>query len=69
VKCLKINDQVEVCVTVSVKLIHRGPQEGDVRSELARLEAERKASYLGTRHEEPVAGAIRDAMLDEELGF
>jgi hypothetical protein len=69
VKCLKINDRVDVCVTVSVKLIHRCPQADDVRSELARLEAGRKAAYLGTRHEAPVAGAIRDAMLEEDLDF
>ena len=68
-KCKPIKDGVDVCVTVSVKLIYQAPSSGsDIRNELARNDAIRKAQYIGTKCEQQIAETITEQMRGEDLG-
>jgi hypothetical protein len=68
-KCTRIKDGVEVCVTVNVKLIYPAPPGGDIRTELARNEAIRKAQYIGTKCEQQIVETIKQQMIAEDLGI
>jgi hypothetical protein len=67
-KCLELADGVDVCVTVSVKLIYRQSKTDDIRKELVRNDAKRKAKYLGGRQEAVLAGMIKEELAGEDLG-
>ena len=66
-KCTQINPDVDICVTVDVKLIYRRPHDGEIRTELVRNDAVRKARYLGSKFEAEIAGNLADAMQAEDL--
>jgi hypothetical protein len=67
-KCLPINEFVDLCVSADVKLIYRQPGSGELRNEVVRREAQLKAKYAGTTHEAAIAEALRAALAAEELG-
>ena len=66
-KCLPIEDRVDVCVSVDVKLIYRKPGRGDLRDELIRKEAQLKARHIGSQHEAAIAETVRQALTTEAL--
>jgi len=66
-KCLPIEDRVDVCVSVDVKLIYRKPGQGDLRSELLRKEVQLKARHIGSQHEAAIAETVRQALAAEAL--
>ena len=68
-KCLELADGVDVCVTVSVKLIYRETKTDDIRKELIRNDAKRKAQYLGDRQEAVLAVRIKEDLAHEDLGL
>jgi hypothetical protein len=66
-KCLPIEDRVDVCVSIDVKLIYRTPGRGDLRAELIRKEAQLKARHIGSQHEATIAETVRQALATEAL--
>jgi hypothetical protein len=65
-KCLSVNDQMDVCVTVSVKVIFMKSASGELEEELARKDTRLRAEYLGRTHEEAIARKLREDLLNEQ---
>jgi hypothetical protein len=66
-KCTKVTPEVDICVTVDVKLIYKRRHDGDIKTELIRNDAVRKARYLGSKFEPQIARNLADALQEEDL--
>jgi hypothetical protein len=66
-KCTPITPDIDVCVTVEVKLIYKRPHDGDIKTELIRNDALRKARYLGSKFEAEIAAHLAGAMPAEDF--
>jgi hypothetical protein len=62
-KCLKLNSQMDVCVTVNVKVIFHTPPKDDLQDALERNEIKLKSQHLGAKHEAAIAADIKAQLL------
>ena len=62
-KCISLADDLDVCVTVKVKVIHKSDPTGDLADELLRKDTKLKADYVGKSFEEDIAETIKDKLL------
>ena len=61
-KCLSLNSDIDVCVSVDVKLIYKKPGSGDLDDELRRIDDRSRAKHLGTGFEARIAQTIADEL-------
>jgi hypothetical protein len=66
-KCLKVKEDVDVCVSVKVQLIYHKPESEDIRQALARNELKLKVQNLGSRHEAEIVNEIKRQLLKEGI--
>lgn len=64
-KCIELENGIDVCVTVQVKLIDRRKRENSIQNELMRNEMKQKAAYLGGKEESKIAENIKIALQAE----
>lgn len=61
-KCLQLSRDVDICVSVDVKLIHKKPANDNLEDELRRLDAQTRAKHLGAGFESRIAQTIADEL-------
>jgi hypothetical protein len=66
-KCLKLNSQMDVCVTVNTKLIFHRSSKDDLQNALQRNELMLRAQHLGVKHEASIAADIKAQLLKEDV--
>jgi hypothetical protein len=64
-KCLKLNQQMDVCVTVNVKVIFHKAREDNLLDAVQKKETILKAQHLGAQHEEAIAADIKAQLLED----
>jgi len=63
-KCISVNDDLDVCVTVKVKMIYKFDSTGDLAGELLRKDTTLKADDVGHSFEEDIAETIKVRLLE-----
>ena len=63
-KCIGVNDDLDVCVTVRVKMIYKSDSTGDLADELIRKDDKLKAEYAGQSFEQDIAETIKEKLMD-----
>lgn len=61
-KCLQLSRDVDICVSVDVKLIYKKPANDNLEDELRRLDAQARAKHLGAGFESLIAQTIADEL-------
>jgi len=64
VKCISVNNELDVCVTVKVKMIYKSDPTGDLADELLRKDTKLKADYVGQSFEQEISERIKERLLD-----
>lgn len=63
-KCIGVNDDLDVCVTVRVKMIYKSESTGDLADELIRKDDKLKADHVGQSFEEDIAERIKERLTE-----
>lgn len=65
-KCLPLDPHTDLCVIVTVKLIHRGPEPERLAEAMAQNDRKMRAGSLGSQYEEAIAGQLKAKLLEEQ---
>ena len=65
-KCLPLNRDVDICVSVDVKLICKKAADDDLENELRRLDDQARARHLGAGFETLIAQAVVDELCPKD---
>jgi len=63
-KCIAVSDDLDVCVTVKVKMIYKSDPTGDLADELLRKDTKLKADYVGQSFEMDIAERIKGKLTE-----
>jgi len=58
-RCISVHDDLDVCVTVKVKMIYKAASTGELGDELLRRDTKLKADYVGQSFEQDIAERIK----------
>jgi hypothetical protein len=61
-KCIELNTEIDICVTVTVKLIEKKAADDSLSEALQKKENSRQAQFIGAKHEESIAEEIKKAL-------
>ena len=61
-KCLPLNRDVDICVSVDVKLIYKKSNQDDLENELRRKNTHARAKHLGDGFEAHIARTVLEAL-------
>lgn len=65
-KCLPLEDDIDICVSVEVKLIYKKSAGDDLEVELRRIDTRSRAKHLGAGFEDRIARAVVDELTRKE---
>ncbi|CAB5090190.1 hypothetical protein D3OALGA1CA_858 [Olavius algarvensis associated proteobacterium Delta 3] len=63
-KCIPVTDEMDVCVTVRVKMIYKSSPTGELDEELLRKDTKLKADDVGHSFEGDIAETIKVRLLE-----
>ena len=63
-KCIPVNDKLDLCVSVKAKLIHKDKEPEDITLALLRNDNVLKAQNIGNSYEPELAEKIKEQILE-----
>jgi hypothetical protein len=63
-KCIPVNDKIDLCVSVKAKLIHKEKEPEDITLALLRNDTVLKAKNIGNTYEPELAEKVKQQVLE-----